>query len=153
MGVTFQSETMDTVAHTLTVSVSFSDLVAGTTAAHIHCCTAPPTNSSVATMTPDFTGFPLGVTAGSFSNTYDTTLDSTFNATFVTNNGGTTVGAEAALFSCLLAGQAYLNSHPSLFPGGEIRGFPAGAPLPEPATIAPTGFSLAGVALLRRRES
>jgi hypothetical protein len=41
----------------------------------------------------------------------------------VTANGGTTAGAEAALLAGLEAGQAYLNIHTTMFPGGEIRGF------------------------------
>ena len=35
---------------------------------------APPGNVGVATTTPSFPGFPLGVTAGTFSNIFDTSL-------------------------------------------------------------------------------
>src|SRR5207302_9751891 len=56
--------TFDDGAHTLHVNVFFSGLTSGTTAAHIHCCTTSSGtgNAGVATQTPTFTGFPLGVT-------------------------------------------------------------------------------------------
>ena len=43
--------------------------------------------------------------------TFDTLSNSTYNAPFVTANGGTAAGAEAALFAGLAAGTAYLNIH------------------------------------------
>jgi len=115
--------TIDAAAHTLRVQVTFSQLNSNTTASHIHCCVAPPGNAGVATTTPSFVGFPLGVTAGSMDQTYDMTQASTWNASFVTANGGTTAGAEAALIAGMAAGQAYLNIHSSVVSGGEIRGF------------------------------
>jgi hypothetical protein len=126
---------LDVVAHTLRVQVSFSDLISATTASHIHGPTAAPGSGTagVATMTPTFTSFPLGVTSGSYDMTFDTSLTSTFNASFVTANGGTAAGAEAALANSFAAGTAYLNIHTSQFPAGEIRGFLQ--PVPEPATL------------------
>ena len=115
--------TLDTTAHLLRVTVTFSGLVGGTSAAHIHCCTNPPGNVGVATTTPSFAGFPLGVTSGAMDQTYDTTQPGTWNAAFITNNGGTPQGAEAALAAALQAGSAYFNVHTASFPGGEIRGF------------------------------
>lgn len=47
---------------------------------------------------------------------------SSYNPAFVAAHGGTVPGAEAALLTGLLAGQAYLNIHTTMFPGGEIRG-------------------------------
>ncbi len=148
--------TFDDIAHTLRVETSFADLVGNTTAAHIHCCVSPlanPPTAGVATQTPTFSGFPSGVTAGSYDNTFDTTLDSSFSSGFLTANGGTAAGAEAALLAGMLAGNAYLNIHTSANPGGEIRGFLQ--PVPEPATY---GLMLSGVltvmavAHLRRRK-
>jgi hypothetical protein len=49
--------TLNTTAHTLRVQATFSGLTSNTTAAHIHCCVAPPMNAGVATTTPSFTGF------------------------------------------------------------------------------------------------
>jgi len=114
---------LDTATHQLRVAVVFNGLSANATGAHIHCCTSPPGNVGVATTLPAFAGFPLGVTSGSLDQTYDTTQASTWNPAFVTNNGGTTAGAEAALAAGLASGQAYLNVHTSANPGGEIRGF------------------------------
>jgi hypothetical protein len=113
----------DAAAHTLRVVVTFSGLTAGTTASHIHCCVAPPGNASVATTTPTFAGFPLGVTNGVYDNTLDLTQASSWNPPFITAHGGTPAGAEAALASALNLGTSYLNVHTTAFPGGEIRGF------------------------------
>jgi len=150
-GIGFAVVTVDPVAHTLTVNVSFSGLTGLTTASHIHCCTGPTGNASVATQTPSFVGFPLGVTAGTYSNVFDTTLASTYRAGFITDNGGTTAGAEAALFAGMQAGLTYFNIHTSAFGGGEIRGQLQA--VPEPATLILLGIGLAGGAgkALRRR--
>lgn len=114
---------LDTTAHTLKVTAAFTGLTAATTASHIHCCIAPNGNAGVATATPTFPGFPLGVTSGAYNATFDTTQAATWNAAFITANGGTPAGAEAALAAGIVAGQAYLNIHTTAFPGGEIRGF------------------------------
>ena len=147
-GTGFAVVTHDPVAHTLSIDVSFSGLLGSTTAAHIHCCTDPPANVGVATQTPVFVGFPLGVTAGAYNNTFDTSLSSTFNASFVTNNGGV-AGAEAALGTGLLAGRAYFNIHTNLFPGGEIRGFLT--QIPEPGTLGLLTMGMTGLGMLARR--
>jgi hypothetical protein len=115
--------TIDTAAHTLHVTVVFTGLTSGTTASHIHCCIAPNGNAGVATTTPTFAGFPLGVTAGTYDNVLDMTQASSWNPAFITANGGTTASAEAVLAAGLAAGNAYLNIHTTTNPGGEIRGF------------------------------
>ena len=43
---------MDVDANTLSVNANFSGLPDNTTAAHIHCCVAPPGNAGVATANP-----------------------------------------------------------------------------------------------------
>ena len=113
----------DAAAHTMRVVVTFAGLTAGTTASHIHCCVAPPGAAGVATTTPNFAGFLLGVTSGLYDNTLDLTSAGSWNPAFITAHGGTPAGAESALAAGLSAGQAYLNIHTSAFPGGEIRGF------------------------------
>lgn len=150
-GTGFALVTFDTVAHTLRVQVSFSGLVAPNTAAHIHCCTAIPFTGTagVATAVPTFTGFPTGVTSGTYDNTFDTTLAGSYNPAFVTAQGSI-VSAEAALFAGMAAGTTYLNIHSSTFPGGEIRGFLIATP--EPATFGLVGLVLAGLLAFGRKR-
>jgi len=143
--------TFDDIANTLRVQVTFSGLLGTTTASHIHCCTTAPFTGTagVATQTPSFSGFPLGVTSGFFDGTFDLTQLSTYNAPFVAANGGTAAGAEAALIAGAAAGKEYLNIHTTVVPGGEIRGFL----VPEPATVGLVGLALMGLLGLRRRFS
>ena len=138
--------TIDTTANTLFVSESFTGLLSPTTASHIHCCTAAPLTGTagVATQLPSFSGFPLGVTSGSFSQTFDMTLTSSWNGAFITASGGTTADAEATLAAGLAAGEAYLNIHTTQFPGGEIEGFLT-PQVPEPGTLGLALFGVAGL--------
>ena len=137
------------VAHTLHVHVDFQDLLGTTTASHIHAATALPGTGTagVATQLPSFVGFPLGVTSGTFDNTLDLTQASSWNPSYVTNNGGTTASAEAALAAAMAGDRAYLNIHTTVVPGGEIRGFLL--PVPEPTTLGLMG--LGALLLIRRR--
>ena len=139
----------DDLNHTLQLQVSFSGLQGTTTQSHIHGPTTTPFagTASVATTTPNLAGFPLGVTSGSFSNTLDLTLASSYNPSFITANGGTTAGAEAALAAAMAGGRTYWNIHSSDFPGGEIRGFL----VPEPSTLALFGLG-AGFLAWRLRQ-
>jgi len=148
----FAEVDIDNVAQTMRVQVTFSGLTGTTTASHIHCCTVAPGAGTaiVATQTPTFTGFPLGVTSGTYDHTFDLTLTSTYNGAFVTANGGTAASAEAALIAGMNAGEAYLNVHSQTFGGGEIRGFLI-AEAPEPGTFVLAGAVVVGL-LLRRRK-
>lgn len=150
-GTGFATVTFDSDVNTLRVQVTFSGLLGNTTASHIHAATAAPGTGTagVATTTPTFAGFPLGVTSGTYDNTLDLTLASSYNPSYVTANGGTTASAEAALVSALAAGKAYLNIHSTVFGGGEIRGFLNA--VPEHGATAPLlALSVAALACLAR---
>lgn len=151
-GTGFSEVDFDTVLNTMHVHVDFTGLLAPTTASHIHAATAVPGTGTagVATTTPYFAGFPIGVTSGTYDNTLDMTLASSYNASYVTANGGTTASAEAALFGSIEAGTAYLNIHSTAYPGGEIRGFLT--PAPEPGTWAIMALGTAFPVILRYRN-
>lgn len=155
-GTGFVTVLYDNTAHTLGIDVSFSGLLGTTTASHIHCCTTIPLTGTagVATTTPSFTGFPLGLTSGSFNNTstpYDLTQASSWNPAFVSAHGGTTAGAEAFFATGLSSGTTYFNIHTSVVGGGEIRGFLTES-VPEPGTVSLVGLGVLALgAFVRRR--
>ena len=151
-GTGFAQVTFDDVANLMTVNVTFSGLLGTTTASHIHAATASPGSgtAAVATTTPYFAGFPIGVTSGTHNNTLDMTQTSSYNPTYITGNGGTTAGAEAALLGAMLADEAYLNIHTTVVPGGEIRGFLTLVPEPGIATLFVLGAIIP--AIWRKRD-
>lgn len=144
----------DDAADTLAIAATWAGLSGITTTAHIHCCTAAPNTgtASVALATGGvLPGFPLGVSAGSYTQLIDLSDVSNYSAGFVSASGGTAAGAEARLIENLLSGQAYFNIHTSTFGGGEIRAFVTA--VPEPGTWAMLALGLAtvgGVATRRR---
>jgi hypothetical protein len=144
----------DDTLHTLQVSVTFSGLSGNTTNSHIHCCTAVANtgNAGVATQTPTFTLFPTGVKAGIYNHTFDLTLASSWNAAFINGKGGTVASAETAFAAGLATGNAYLNIHSTLFPGGEIRGFLAPVPEPEEWAMMLLGFGIVGYQIKRKQR-
>lgn len=83
---------LDTVANTISVSYTFSGLVASQTAAHIHGPAAAGANAGV------LVGFPLG------------------------NLSNNVFGITDTIEGHILAGLTYINVHSTAFPGGEIRG-------------------------------
>lgn len=150
-GTGFGLIVIDNILNTMTVDISFTGLTGTTTASHIHCCIDPPGATGVATTTPTFAGFPLGVSSGTYHAVLDLTNASSWNPAYISANGGTPLTAEAALLAGIAAGQAYLNIHSApTFGGGEIRGFLA--PVPEPSTFAMAGLLVAaGIAARRYR--
>lgn len=119
--------TFSQAGNSLSLNTTFSGFTGNTTVAHIHCCTTTPFTGTagVASQSPTFNGFPVGVTSGTHVQTYDLTFASSFNGAFITSSGtpGTPATATAALAAGLASGRAYLNLHSSAFGGGEIRAF------------------------------
>jgi hypothetical protein len=157
-GTGFAIVDFDATTHTLRVNETFSGLLGNTTASHIHCCLATPGtgNAGVATQVPTFIEFPLGVTTGGYDNRFNTLVPATWNPAFITANGGTAAGAEAALAAGLGARTAYINIHTNLFPGGEIRGFltqVTSGQAPEPGSIALVAIAFGALATSRRRKA
>ncbi len=150
-GTGFATVDYNDALHSLHITVTFSGLTGTTTASHIHAPTVDPgvLTAGVATTTPTFAGFPLGVTSGTYENTLDLTVSSSWNPAYVTANGGTNAGAEAALAAALAADKSYLNIHTSTFGGGEIRGFLL--PVPEPATLGMLAFGGLALLVIHRR--
>jgi hypothetical protein len=144
--------TYDDVAHTMRVEAVFSGLTGTTSAAHIHAPTVDPFTggAGVATQTPSFSGFPLGVTAGSMDTTFDLTLASSWNSAYITANGGTPATAEAAFFNAMNTGRAYFNIHSSAFGAGEIRSFFV---VPEPGALTLFAAAAGVLAIVRRRRA
>jgi hypothetical protein len=121
---------------TLDVNVTFAGLTAPATASHIHCCAAPGANAPVV-LSFVTAGFPVGVTAGTYTHSFD--LTSTLSGIGV-----------AAFIGGLEGGLAYVNIHDSNFPGGEIRGWLT--PVPEPVGAGLLGLAAGALFAARRRR-
>lgn len=124
-GTGFASGTVDDVSGAVSLSGTFSGLLASASAAHIHGLAGPGVNAGVL--------IPLSVTA----------------ATSGTVSGGGTLSA--ANVTGMLNGLTYVNIHTSVFPGGEIRG--QIRIVPEPATFVALLGGAAAMLLRRRRTS
>jgi len=143
--------TIEVIGTQLTVDAPFQDLTGTSTVAHVHCCTADPF-TGVAPIAVPFTDFPTGVRSGSYSATVALDEAASYDPAFLAANGGTAQGAYSALVDAMLANEAYVNIHSSVYPAGEIRGFVVAAPIPEPGEWAMLGVGLAGLVWLGRRR-
>ena len=141
--------TFDDATNVLSVNLNWAGLTGPGVQAHIHCCVGtPPGNAGIA-LDLWLIGSPQPAT-GTYSASHDLDLGNPFRAAFTTANGGTTLGAFAALSAAMTAnqGRAYFNIHTDAFPGGEIRGNLS--LVPEPGTML-AFLSGLGALLLHRR--
>ena len=127
---------------TLDVAINWTGMSSLGEFGHIHCCTAPGTNTGVAL---DFGTLP-NATAAVFNKSFDL-------GTFAFGNGQT----EASFIAGLVAGRAYVNIHDTANPSGEIRGQLQQAqaqPVPEPGTAwLLSGAVFGAMTLVRRRKT
>jgi hypothetical protein len=143
--------TIDLNGTNLMIEAPFRDLVAPTTVAHIHCCTTAAFSGAAAPAI-GLDDFPLGVQAGTYSHSFSLTDNATFEPAFLAAHGGTASGAASALVDAMNANEAYVNIHSTTYPNGEIRGFLAAAPVPEPAEWALLAGGLASLLWMSRRR-
>ncbi|MCC7373439.1 MAG: CHRD domain-containing protein [Verrucomicrobiales bacterium] len=145
----FARVTVDLDLDTMRIEADFQHLLGTTIASHIHAATPAPDSGTagVATQVPFFTGFPLGVTSGTYDHVFNLSTASFYSPSFISNTGGTVSGAREYLLWSLDEGRAYLNIHTSLFSAGEIRGFFHRVPDTAPvlALFAPMVVALAGL--------
>jgi len=149
--------TLDLDLVTMRVQINFKGLTGITTAANIHAPPAVPFagTAGIATQTPSFAGFPLGVTNGTYDHTFDLALASTYNPDFITSSGGLISDALNHLDFAMDDSKAYVNIHTTAFPDGEIRGFLVETPsisAPEPTSFVLMSLGATTFIVQRRRR-
>lgn len=130
---------IDDVAMTMSPGTPFSGLLATEVAAHPHCCAGDDPLSGAAAAAMPLNDVPFGSTAGTYTHGYTLADASAYSASFLSAHGGT-------------ANELSLNIHTPNYPGGEIRGVLAAAPVPEPAAWLMLGAALAGLGMCARRK-
>lgn len=133
--VSFNSST-----DSLTYNITFSGLSAPATASHIHAG-GPTVNGPV--VLPFTNQGPPSAVSGSFSGT--------LTAADLIPNAGAGINTFADAINAIETGNAYVNIHDSVFPGGEIRGQLVTAAVPEPGSLTLlTGIGASSLLMLRR---
>ena len=117
--------TLDDATGAMSITGSYSNLIANVTAAHLHAPAPPGVNAGVV--------LPLSTTGGT---------SGTFSGNGILS---------AANVANVLNGLSYINVHTTFRPGGEIRGQLLN-PVPEPTTGLLLATGASGLLLLRRRR-
>lgn len=142
----------DTTGNSIRLDATFSGLLGTDTEPSIRTPTPTPDTGTAGAAIAPLPGFPQDVTSGTYAQILDLTQAGTYNPAYITANGGTTAGAEAALLASMVGGTAYFEINSRAFPGGEIRGFFGLTPSPEPGTWALMGVGAAMVGFVARRR-
>jgi hypothetical protein len=136
----------------LTVDLSYRDMLAPVAGAHIHTG-GPGVNGPVAIDFGGSNGFVFGLTAGAYSRVFDLTLAQSYGGTYLQSFGGDVAAARADFVSNFVTSNVYGNLHSSVRPAGEIRANLAVTAVPEPSTyvLMATGLGALGLVARRRR--
>ncbi len=121
--------------NSLTISVDFGGLTGPAVAFHIHAAASPTMNA------------PVRIDFGGPIMPFD-------NRVFMVpaTLPALPLMTRAQFVAALFAGNAYVNVHTRMFPGGEIRG--QLGPVPEPGTLGLLGLGVVGlIGKLRKRSS
>ena len=93
-GASIATVVFDDTAMTMLFSIPFMNLVAGSTVAHLHCCTPQPLIGAAAPAI-GLTGFQVGAQTGLYERMFNLADAATYDPAFLTAHGGT---ADSARF-------------------------------------------------------
>ena len=134
------------------VQLNFNNLSSNTTGAFLFA--NPKPNQPAQAALPSFTGFPTGVTSGTYTRTFDLTVAQTYDGAFLaaadTGLGQTVVDALKALHDSAEDETAFIRITTASFPGGAISGHLSA--VPEPSSLALVGILGSGFALFQMRK-
>jgi MYXO-CTERM domain-containing protein len=136
----FVTITFESALDRLLIDGTFQNLTSPLQVGHIHVGSPDVAGPVIL----PFTFLPVGSTSGTFSGI--------LTAANLTPAGGITTFAEAV--NAIETGNAYVNLHTTMFPGGEIRGQTQVVPEPGLLTLLGLGvLGLCGYGRIRRRRA